>query len=414
MMLWIKMAMRNLLRNRRRSTFTILAIGFGFAGVTLFGGFVHYLTASLRELEIYGRANGHMTLLKEGWDHAGATEEDTTFSGEELAVIKRLLDEHPAVIAVNPMMLVSGILSDGLVSSVCYGTASVPSTLSYIRGYARGVLGEFRYYEGESLEDDVPFGIGVSRGLMNALGVELGDSVVLAGNTASGHFNAVDCVVRQIFETTGDQSERFIALHLEQARLLRDADGAHRVGVLLRDEAYLPEFMEWLRPQLAEAGIEAGMRTWVEMSNFYRRVSEMFNVINGFNLAIVLIIAVMTVINTVSMSVMERTREIGTLRALGLGTPGVRGLFALESAMIGILGAALGLLLQLAGWVTVRVLEPTWVPPQINVEMPLLVYLVPRDMLISTLGVIILAVASALLASRKASEMEVVDALRHN
>ena len=121
MMLWLTIACRNLFRNHRRSLFTILAIGFGFAGVTLFSGFVHYISSSLRDMQIYGRAGGHLTVLKKNWNAPGAIEEEASFTDEETALIEKVLAEDPNVVAVSPGTGLSAILSNwsGTVQSSC-------------------------------------------------------------------------------------------------------------------------------------------------------------------------------------------------------------------------------------------------------------------------------------------------------
>ena len=89
----------------------------------------------------------------------------------------------------------------------------------------------------------------------------------------------------------------------------------------------------------------------------------MFDVIFLFLFIIFFIIVVMSVANTMSMAVFERTREIGTLRALGLKRRGVMLLFAIESSLLGILGTVGGILLTLLGWWVVDFFKPTWTPP---------------------------------------------------
>jgi putative ABC transport system permease protein len=66
MLTWIKLAVRNLFRNARRSLFTILAIALGFVAVNVLGGFMVYIFNNLQENYIYGEANGHLTIFKTG------------------------------------------------------------------------------------------------------------------------------------------------------------------------------------------------------------------------------------------------------------------------------------------------------------------------------------------------------------
>ena len=92
------------------------------------------------------------------------------------------------------------------------------------------------------------------------------------------------------------------------------------------------------------------IKTWNELSLFYSKVKGMFDMIFMFLFIIVLVIVVMSVVNTMGMAVLERTREIGTLRALGLKRRGVGLLFAIEGAMIGLLGSILGVILNIIAW----------------------------------------------------------------
>ena len=119
----------------------------------------------------------------------------------------------------------------------------------------------------------------------------------------------------------------------------------------------------------------------------------------------------MSVVNTFTMAVLERTREIGTLRALGMKRRGIVGLFSLESVVLGGLGALAGigltlLVVGLVGW-----LQPTWIPPQMARRVPLQIHLVPAYWLFSTLLLVVLSMLSAILPARKAARMPITHAL---
>ncbi len=70
-MTWIKLAIRNLFRNYRRSLFTVLAIGLGFAAVNILGGCTAYIFNNLRDSFIYLQANGHLTVFNAGFLEEG-------------------------------------------------------------------------------------------------------------------------------------------------------------------------------------------------------------------------------------------------------------------------------------------------------------------------------------------------------
>ncbi len=67
MMKWIKLAVRNILRNKRRSLVTLLAIGVGFAAISLYYGYIHNVYNGLRIMAIRGEGLGHLRINKAGW-----------------------------------------------------------------------------------------------------------------------------------------------------------------------------------------------------------------------------------------------------------------------------------------------------------------------------------------------------------
>ena len=132
-----------------------------------------------------------------------------------------------------------------------------------------------------------------------------------------------------------------------------------------------------------------------------------------FIFIIVLIIVVMSVVNTMGMAVLERTREIGTLRALGLKRRGVQLLFAFEGALLGFFGSLLGIAVNITAWAVIRVIEPTYIPPGISSPVPLIVNLVPITMLVLAIFLILLSLGAAIVPARRAAAQGVVDALGH-
>ena len=110
-----------------------------------------------------------------------------------------------------------------------------------------------------------------------------------------------------------------------------------------------------LLDRLKTEGLSCEIKTWNELSQFYNKVRGMFDMIFMFLFFIVFIIVVMSVINTMGMAVLERTREIGTLRALGLKRKGVGTLFAIEGALIGFFGSILGLIIKIILYLVINI-----------------------------------------------------------
>jgi putative ABC transport system permease protein len=415
MMTWIKLALRNLFRNGRRSLFTIVAIGVGFLAVNTLGGFTRYIFTSLKDSYIYAEANGHLTVFKSGFlDHGKLEPTKYLLSEGEVTAMRKILARHPEVLVVTPQLQISGLLSNGKVSTIFIAPGRVPSDIQAIASHAVGVMGKAKLYDGAPLSDQLGYGIGVAHGLAKQLNLKIGSSAVAMSPTISGQINALDAQLVQLIDAPDEALDgTFAAVPLKFAQDLYDTTSVDRLTVLLRNDDATVAMRATLAREFAAAGLSVDVRTWNELSPFYTKVKKMFNVIFFITFLIVFTIVVMSIVNTISMAIMERTREIGTLRALGVKRKGIVALFALESLMLGAFGAVLGVLLNLAVLGAVGYFQPTWVPPQVSREIPLQIYLVPDYWLYSVLLLLCLSLLSALLPARKAARMVIVGALAY-
>ena len=156
------------------------------------------------------------------------------------------------------------------------------------------------------------------------------------------------------------------------------------------------------------------VQTWEQQAAFYRGVRALYDRIFGALGLIIGVIVLFVVTNAMAMTVIERTREVGTLRALGT-LPGqlVRS-FALEGLLLGGLGACLGALL--AGAVTLSLLLfPVEMPPPPgrSVGYPLQIAFDPTLYGATLPAVFVLAGVAAALVARRTVKLPVVDALGH-
>ena len=127
------------------------------------------------------------------------------------------------------------------------------------------------------------------------------------------------------------------------------------------------------------------------------------------------VIVLFTIVNTMSMSVMERTNEIGTARAMGVRRSGIRRQFLIEGWMLGLIGATAGIILAAVIAIVVNHAGLTWIPPGRAAPMPLQVLTSGVGMLVGAvwLGLLSMATIAALVPANRAARMPVVDALRH-
>ena len=134
----------------------------------------------------------------------------------------------------------------------------------------------------------------------------------------------------------------------------------------------------------------------------------------GKRAALMSLMVLFTVGNTMSTAVIERTVEIGTLRALGLRRDGIRRIFVCEGVLLGIAGAVLGVLLAAAVGGLVNHSGLTWTPPG-RAPVPLIIRVWGEWALIggTAAGLVVVAALSAWLPARRAARLQIVDALRH-
>jgi putative ABC transport system permease protein len=413
---WIKIAALNLLRNGRRSLFTISAIGIGFAAVVVFGGFIKYIFAGLEDSHIYSQGNGHLAIFKQGFLAKGKLDPAGYLLDEsDVARIRDALKSFADVEIVTPQLHISGLLSNGDVSVVMFAFGRVPSDVAAIRNHGKGWVAKLDLFTGKPLQDDISYGVGLSVGLAKELELGLGSDAIAVAPTINGQMNALDVHVFQLFDTGVEVlNDTVMAVPLKLAQSLYDTAGVERVAVLLEGSQDVGAARDAFLRALRDRGLEVEIKTWRELEPAYTKVEEMFNLIFIFIFIIMLIIVVMSVVNTMTMAVVERTREIGTLRALGVKRSGIVKLFAVESALLGALGCLLGMILTGIGWLMVSVvLKPTWVPPLVTKRVPLQFYIVPEYIAYAALLLILLSMLAAIFPARRAARLEVIDALGH-
>ena len=161
--------------------------------------------------------------------------------------------------------------------------------------------------------------------------------------------------------------------------------------------------------------LDLEIRDFAEREPFYKQAVGMFTAILLFIALVMGVIVVFTVVNTMSMTVMERTSEIGTVRALGSRRAGVRGLFVIEGAALGIIGATLGVVAGQALALLFNHSGATWTPPGQAAPIPLQVMTSGAGKLLFVAWVALVAIAAlaSLIPANRASKLQIVDALRH-
>lgn len=399
---WIKFAWLNTLRNRRRSAVTVAIAALGTAAILLAGGFALFTYESLAEAS--ARTTGHLIVARaEQFD----TDEDTPLQHglEHLDQVRAQLLADPAVRQVLPRVEFSGLISNGDKSTVMMATGIDPDAEFAIKGPFLTMTA------GKVMTQQARQSVMLGDGLARSLKARPGSNLTLLASTTEGVLNALDVTVTGVFSTgIPDVDKRLVYTDVETAQKLLATTRVSSLGVFLDRMAST----EPAQARLSALLPELKTRTWLDQAVFYRSVRDLYNRIFGALGLIIGVIVVFVVTNAMAMAVIERTREIGTLRALGTLPEQLTRTFALEGMVLGGMGALLGAMVALSVSVALLIWPVQMPPPpgrstgyplQISLDIPLYLGTLTAMVLLTML-------ASALVA-RRTVRQPIVDALAH-
>jgi putative ABC transport system permease protein len=404
MRILLSLALRNVFRHRSRSAFTVLAIGFGVLMSLLLGSVVFGLGDLMLGDVVHGKV-GALQVHKRGYDDVKENlpiDRDLPADGTLEAKIRAV----PGVTGLTGRILFAGILSNGATSTFVLGNGQDPQGEYKVLPLAdRGLVGQ-------RLSIDKPSGAVVGYELASAMGVKTGGTLTIQAANRGGQQNALDLDVSGTINNNSPlESKRVVYLPLAYAQDLLDMKGrVTEFAVSIADIERVDEVAAVLQRRL---GPGYHVQTWKELRPQMVDILQVQKVLLLSVCFVFLIIAVIGVINTMLMSVLERTREIGTMMAVGVRRGFVVVLFLLEALTLALLGAASGAIgaYGIIALVVARGGIPAS-PPGSTAVITLLpsvpVWLLAVAVVATTLGVL----AAAAYPSFRASRLRPVEALR--
>jgi putative ABC transport system permease protein len=333
---WARLAARNLRRHGRRTLLTGSIVVVGFVAVTMTAGFVSQTFTSLRTATIRG-TGGHLRLLDP--KAAGKTDDEaSSILLDDWEGLSALLGKDPRVAQAMPKLSFFGLVVKGDKSGAYLGTGTIPA-LERSASLASDTVVSGAFFSNPD-GDDVMLGSGLAR----AIGAETGDLVTVMTTTPDGGLNAVDAsVVAVLSHPIKELDDRLLYLpYRSAARLLKAEGRANTVVVLLKEGVDLDAAARDVARDLTAAGRPVVVKTWLETAAFYTQVRMLYVAIFFFMGLVLATVVILATANTMTMSVFERTREIGTLLAIGMERGQIRTLFLLEGLLLGVAGSAVG------------------------------------------------------------------------
>lgn len=408
MPLYLKLAIRNVFRNRRRTLITLAAMGFGAAAIIVFGGFVHSIYFGVRESTIRSQV-GHIQIYRKGYSEKGNLAPYDYLIADYAGLRAELLKlEH--VKAVTARLGFSGLVSTGDTTTSFVGTGVQPEFETDLSALSVIV-------EGKELAGRDPRGITLGVGLARAFGVKPGDDLTLLSTTRAGSINALAVKVRGVWES-GEKAydDRFLRVGLPEVQRLLDVENVEvqSVVLLLDKTEHTAAVRAAIDRLIREKNLELEVRTWEDLALRYHQVRELFGRIFAVLTLIVSIMVVFGITNTMTMAIFERTREIGTIMALGTRRRGVISMFVLEGVALGALGGLLGVLLGIGLAKAISAFGIQLPPPPGSTRgFAVNIFIVPEVLVQAFRLSLITAALASLYPAWRAARLNVVEALRH-
>jgi len=407
----LKIAVRNLLRYKRRTLLTTSLITLGVIFVLVFVS----VTGSFKNMMIAQNTDsmlGHLQVHRKGYvasiDNLPL---NLNLKAGAIGRLEKVLDAQTEIAAYSPRIKFGAMFSTFVETTNIRLNGIDPerelATVPLLSG--RVLEGSKTLARGE---------IWIPELLAKGMKVKVGDTVVIVATNQDGSVNGKQFQVAGVLESVTGPGGRDGYITIEDAAEVLRMEGREvsEVAIRLKDFGRLGAVSEQITALLEQELNQQGkpifeLHTWEKLSPFFN-IARMIDVMTFFMKLMLIAIVLVSIMNVMIMAVYERIREIGTIAAIGTQPGRILSLFLLEGLSLGVAGAILG---NLVGAVIIFVLNVSHITYDFGRQKDLLLQasIDPVDVLVLSVIVIVIAVIASLQPAFKASRMEPIKALRH-
>jgi putative ABC transport system permease protein len=417
MKMLIKLAFRNVFRYRRRTVITFSAISYGLGlmalGICLYNGVNTHAMESIINYQ-----TAHLKILAPGYFEE-KDEVPLEFTVDEPQKIKNMLKEHTEIQGIESRILFQASIISGMDELPCLGVAVEPETDPLVFKIKDSVT------DGRFLDSSEPK-IVLGSGLARDLGLQVGDEIVMRMFLSTEDFiwNALDLEITGIAKTENPTVNRmsvFIPLSLAQEALSLE-NKVTELAIRIEDRNQLLDVKDSIQRQLATLETDYEIVSFQEYAADFVELMKMRSRIQVLIPLMMILIASLGIVNTMLMAVLERTREIGMLAAMGMRKMEVMLVFIFEGAIIGFFGSVAACIIGgLGGWyLEAKGFSMAFMGKQLTDK---LLSFIPMEVfrgdltagtLIFTLALgIVVSILASLYPAYKAVKLDPIQALRH-
>lgn len=408
----LKLAWRNLARNRKRTWISAITVAFAVFLLQLsYAMLIGLEDQSFDNLINY--QTGHAKIYAAGYFEE---REDLTLdylltdSGD----LQQKLENVTGVAGVTSRITFAAQLSDGSEQLPVFGIGiQVAGSDDAVFRIPQTIVAG-RYPEAG---DE---GMLLGSGLAEFFDVEAGDWLTVLAKTKNGAYEALDLEILGLIGTGNPAIDRStIMLPLETARYMLDMDTqSTEIALRFAPSAGLSGTMQRIQHVLDE-NAAVDLKSWQEVEEDFMALVQSKRMGSTIMLGLFVLIAVVGITNTILMASFERTREVGTLMAIGLRGSGIRKMFLIEGGLMGLLGGAIGIVLSVGiiGYFAVKGIDLSAMYGDMDTGYPIkdVFYMAfePGYMIASWLVTGLLAAGASLYPAARASRQDPAEALRY-
>jgi putative ABC transport system permease protein len=402
---YASMAVRNLLRNSRRTALTLVALIVAMGALTFLMGFVNAYMVAIQENFVLVM-NGHVQVYAPGYKDSNLIDDHMP----DILPIANHLESLPGVQAWTARITTSGLASVARASTSVGIVGVDPLREPEVSRLARFVSA------GEWLASGDDAGILLGDDVAENLEAAIGDKIVVMTQAPGGDIEAQAFRVRGLLHSGIPKIDRFLVLVTLQSaqKWLSLGDGATNIIVRTKDFDSVDPVADTLA---ASAGDSFDVQRWYTQDLMISTILEFQNVSNFMLIAIVVVVVLGQLINTMFMSLYDRTREFGLMEALGSRRRNLFGMVIAESTILVVVGGVVGYAVAfVAVWITGRtgidlshasdMLASFYMDPVIRPSLDL------RSSMQVGVTIIVTAILAGLLPAWRATRLNPIDAMR--
>ena len=407
----IKIALRNLQRQRRRTLLTVAIISVGVIAVLLFSA----LSGAFKDImvgQITDSMLGHLQIHRKGYvSSMDNLPLDKTIDEKQMKEIEEILDKIPQVEAYSKRILMGGMLSNYMETTNIKVAGINPKDESIVTPLLTSRIKKGTMLKkGEILLPEL-----VTKGM----NLKVGQSIVLIVNNVDGSVNGQNFKVAGIVESVVGPTGKYGYIHIDDAKtiLRMDESQISEIAIRLKNIGSLNNIVNRISNETANIKNKLGepvfeVHSWKNLSPFYT-IAEMIDIMAIFISILLVAIVLISILNVMIMAVYERIREIGTLTAIGTLPGKIRTMFLLEGLFLGFFGSFAGSIIGAILIIATKFAHITIAYGR-NENIPIDPSIPFNQMALVIVISTIIAIVASLQPAVKASHMDPIDALRHS